>query len=47
MHNIFELCCEGYDKLLERQFQKPERTKKKVSIRRSMQMLSKSLRAVR
>ena len=32
MHNIFELCCEGYDKLLERQFQKPNRTKKKVYI---------------
>lgn len=32
MHNIFELCCEGYDKLLERQFQKPDRTKKKVYI---------------
>ena len=32
MHNIFELCCEGYDKLLERQFQKPDGTKKKVYI---------------
>ena len=32
MHNIFELCCEGYDQKLERQFQKPNRSKKKVYI---------------
>ena len=32
MHNIFELCCEGYDKLLERQFQKPDCTRKKVYV---------------
>lgn len=32
MHNIFELCCEGYDQKLEHQFQRPDRTKKKAYI---------------
>ena len=32
MHNIFELCCDGYDQKLEFQFQKPDRARKKVYI---------------
>ncbi len=32
MHNIFELCCDGYDRRLEGQFLKPDKTKKKVYI---------------
>lgn len=32
MHNIFELCCEGYDGRLEHQFLKPNKAKKKVYI---------------
>ena len=32
MHNIFELCCEGYNARLEEQFLKPEKTRKKVYI---------------
>ena len=31
MENIFDLCYEGNEKLLEHQFQKPDRTRKKVS----------------
>ena len=32
MENIFDLCYEGNEKLLELQFQKPDRTRKKAYI---------------
>ena len=32
MHNIFELCCDGYDQKLESQFHRPDRSRKKVYI---------------